>query len=553
MSEVGLEQLRSFYPTGEEIELEGLPPGTTEVVGRRATGAPARATVSDKARIALGPGTYTIEAHGPGGEVLAAEITTVAGHPGERPVHGFATSFSPGAVPGVAEWLGQLRCTVVQVYDWMHAYTAPLGPADGWRDPMGREVSFAALRSLAAALHSLGATAHAYAPIYAIDPPFAEAHPEMLLYRGDGRPERLFEMIQLADPANRQWQEHFARTYGEAADAIGFDGFHIDTYGFPRAARDLSGAAVDMRRAYQSFLAAFRSARPAALVSFNQVNGVPSAFPLPDGPTFRYCEVWAPNDEWRHFEGLLDRGAGEAGMLGNPRRGSSPMRGTIACYPPVWPRPGAGDGPAGAESGDALRTVVLTEAVATCLGASALIYGDAQAALCDAYYPNHQSLSLDQAHTVTTWHRFALSCRDLFLEGEDTSWYDIGDDNGAVAVEWLGAVRPEPVGGAVFARVVRHDDCIAVGLVDLSGSNRGSWSEPTGRGRCSLATVRALLNRPEAWTASVAVVGRDHGQFRPVPFKVVEHREGFAAEVEVNMTSGWSVLRFMRTGVGGGR
>ena len=59
------------------------------------------------------------------------------------------------------------------------------------------------------------------------------------------------------------------------------------------------------------------------------------------------------------------------------------MRGTIACYPPVWGRQET--------ARRALRTVVLTEAVATCLGASALIYGDRTAALCDPYYPKHET------------------------------------------------------------------------------------------------------------------------------------------------------------------
>ena len=58
------------------------------------------------------------------------------------------------------------------------------------------------------------------------------------------------------------------------------------------------------------------------------------------------------------------------------------MRGSLACYPPVW----GIDRPTGPVEGEArmssLRTVVLTEAIATLLGASALIYGDKSAALC---------------------------------------------------------------------------------------------------------------------------------------------------------------------------
>jgi dextranase len=542
-----LDGVRAFYRTGEEITLPSLPASTSRVVATRARGDLVEAEVGTGASFAgLAGGTYSIEALAADESVLAEELTTVGAHAGERPVHGFATSFDDESTPAVLDWLQELRCTVVQIYDWMSEYTAPLGPEAGWRDPSGRPVSFGALRTLAAGIREQGAVALAYAPVYAADLDFAAAHPEMMLYQGDGSVERFFDMIKIANPANKEWQSHFAASYGSAADRIGFDGFHIDTYGYPRSPLDAGGQPVDLRVAYEEFLTSFRAARPADQVSFNQVNGVPSAVMLPEGPGFRYCEVWAPNDGWCHLEGLMDRSAGRAGLLGPGLSEGPLMRGSIACYPPVW---GTND-PNGPVSGPAregsLRTVVCTEAVATCLGSSALLFGDVRAVLCDPYYPKHERLSATEVTTVLAWHRFALRYRDLFLEGEDTSWYDVGDDNGAVTLGWDGPVRPEPVGGTVFGRVVRSDDCIAVGVVDLTGSANGSWSEPTGVGRCQSVRARVLLDEPESWKADVAVLGRSGDRFTTVPFTVVEHREGRAAELEVPLGSGWSVLRMTR-------
>ena len=140
----------------------------------------------------------------------------------------------------------------------------------------------------------------------------------------------------------------------------------------------------------------------------------------------------------------MDRSAGLAG-LSQEGAGARLGRGTVACYPQVWParpagqvegrRPGSSGG-AGREA--ALRTVLCTEAVATCLGASALLFGDLRGALCEGYYPEYQRLSDGEAATVLAWHLFGLRCRDLFLDGEDTSWYDIGDEHDAVTVEWDG-------------------------------------------------------------------------------------------------------------------
>ena len=157
----------------------------------------------------------------------------------------------------------------------------------------------------------------------------------MLMYQGDGTAIRFLDQIVLANPGNAEWQRHFVAAYGSAADAIGFGGFHIDTYGYPRIARDMDGNPIDMRAAYESFVRFLRAARPGDLISFNQVNGVPSAARLPEGPGFRYCEIWPPNTGWRHFEGLLDRSSGQAGLLGSAQRDTC-VRGSLACYPPVW-------------------------------------------------------------------------------------------------------------------------------------------------------------------------------------------------------------------------
>jgi hypothetical protein len=187
--------------------------------------------------------------------------------------------------------------------------------------------------------------------------------------------------------------------------------------------------------------------------------------------------------------------------------------------------------------------VVITEAIATMLGASVLIYGDKFAALCDAYYPKHALLSATEAATVLAWRRFALRCRDLFLEGEDTSWYEIGDENGSVSVVASAPVSPEPVGGALFARVVHADGLVTVGVVDLTGSTNGRWSEPTERGSVSSVTVRVLLDHPDRWRSSVAVLGADDDRFAPVDAHEVPHRQGRALEVALPIVSGWSILR----------
>ncbi len=543
--------LRAFYAGGDAVTLDAAPARTTEVVAKLASGRSIRARMDAGARLeGLEPGTYCVQARDQGGRVLGEEFTTVGAHPGERPVHGFATSYTDDTVDEVLAWNRALRSTVVQAYDWMDTYTEPLGPASGWQDPSHRPVSMSALRSLADGLAAEGAVAHAYAPIYAVGNDFADAHPEMLLYESDGKPVRFLDQIVLANPADPKWQQHFIAAYGAACDAIGFTGLHVDTYGYPRIACDASGTSVDMRLAYEVFLRALRAGRPRDLISFNQVDGVPSAARLSSEPVFRYCEVWPPNDEWRHFEGLLDRSAGLSGRLGAGSRPEGVVRGSIACYPPVWGIDTPGGPIDAALRSDALRTALCTEAIVTLLGASALIFGDRHAALCDPYYPKHARLDPAEAKTVLEWRRFALRCRDLFMEGEDTSWYEIGDENGSVSVEAVAPVRPEPVGGALFARVAHTESSVAIGVVDLTGSMNGRWSDRTARGTVRNATVRVLVDHPDSWSARAAILGDSEGRFGAISSREVAHRQGRALEFELPIADGWSVLCVTNAGTG---
>jgi len=539
--------LRSFYRLGEVIEITALPRGTARVIARMSSGRAVEATLGGGAKFdSLGSGTYGIEALNAAGEIVAEEFTTVGHDQGERPVHGFATSFGFDDVSAVIAWHRALRSTVVQIYDWMSSYTEPLGPASGWTDPSNRPVSFDALRALASGLHELGAVAHAYAPVYAVGNNFAAEHPDMLLYEDNGQAIRFLDQIVLANPGNEEWQRHFSESYGSAMDAIGFDGLHVDTYGYPRVSNDATGQPVDLRDAYESFLVHLRAQRPSDLISFNQVNGVPSAARLPEGPTFRYCEVWPPNDRWRHFEGLLDRSSGRAGLVDDRQTRHPLLRGSIACYPPVWGID-APDGPIrDDEREDALRTVVLTEAIVTCLGGSSLIYGDVRAALCDPYYPKHMRLQEAEANKVVAWRRFSLRCRDLFSNGEDTSWYEIGDENGSVSISADGPVWPEPEGGSLFARVNHGDGIVSIGVVDLTGSKSAKWSERTAAGTISSVKVRVLLDHPDAWRVHAAVLGSRDDRFFRIESAVVSHRQGRALEMDLPLVDGWSVLRLTK-------
>src|SRR5665213_2229627 len=103
--EVGLNGVHAFYPIGDDVTIVVPPTGTTRIVARSATRGDLAASLDDALRIAgLPVGTYEIVALDADGKLLGDEITTVGTHQGERPVHGFATSFGDDDVESVVAW-----------------------------------------------------------------------------------------------------------------------------------------------------------------------------------------------------------------------------------------------------------------------------------------------------------------------------------------------------------------------------------------------------------------------------------------------------------------
>ena len=519
---------RNVYLTGQPVVVTGLSEKVAEVLVRTAFGEVFKTVVEGYEATSpdLPVGTHVVEARSLDGAVIDEEVVSIRDLPGDDPVMAFATSFDWDSVPLVLEWLERLRCSVVQVYDWMSRYSAPLADSSFYQDPLGREIDRTALKGLIDGVQRMGAVAQAYAPICAADEQFAQARPDWLLMRNDGAPEALGTLLWIMDPANTEWQQHWIGGYGRALDVLGFDGLHLDTYGYPRNALDGMGQSAQLERGYDEFVRSVRRARPDDVISFNQVNGVPRGFKPPERPGFRYVEVWRPNDQWRHLEGLLDRSAGTGSWQGD----------TLAIYPPVW----------GNDRETALLTVVLTEAVVTTLGANALLWGDRFGVLNHPYYVTHENLDEDEVERVLMWHRFGLRSRDLFKSGVDTSWYELTDENASVTVTWDGVAGPEPVGGYLYVRVRRGDDCVAVSLLDLSGSADGSWQSGTRAGRCRDVTLSVLVDDPSQWSVMASVLGVRDGRYEPLSSVVVSHREGRALSCTVPVIEGWSIVRLTR-------
>lgn len=513
--------MKTRYACSETISVLDLPPLTEAVRVRDALGNGVDQCISSGVQIdGLPPATYRLQAIAQG-EILAQTHFVIGRWPGESHVPAFATSLEDlGSTNRTIAWLRRMRATLVQVYDWMQSYTLPIPTTERYQDPLGRSLSRQTLYRLNQEITALGATPQAYAPVYAVDRAYALAHPDQILFQNDGRMEHLGDLLTITDPASSAWQTHWLEHYGQALEELGFEAFHLDTYGYPRAAHAASGRPRAMSEAYLSFMHRVRAAHPGVYLTFNQVNGQPGSLPVPDPPAGRYVEVWAPNVAWRHLEDLLRR-------VG-PHGAGSPI---VAIYPTCWGQDRAG----------ALRSVARTLAMVTMLGADAMMLGDQGGVLADPYYPNYVALSPAEQTWLLRWHDLCLDLRDLFRRGEDTSWLDLTGEGGGVEIDTPLAVHPEPLAQSICARVHRGAGWLALGLLNLTGSPHGLWSETVAEADPTELTVRVLLPEPAACKALWLTL--DHPPLtlasQPVPSE-----RGTLLQVQVPACADWGTLLF---------
>lgn len=413
------------------------------------------------------------DASGEGVPQVTSTALLAASHWRHVPRYGFVSEFvpdDPAAGPTGSDRVRELakfHITIVQFYDWMYRhyrFQPPLGadgePPNSFTDAMGREVSPQVVAQRVDDCHQHGMAAIAYGAVYGPEPEFILERPDWMLYDAAGAPLHLIELFYITDLRPGGWREHILRELETAITDIGFDGIHMDQYGFPKLAYDSKGALVDPSVDFPSMIdeaaARVRRVKPSAGVIFNAVNDWPIDTVAPSDQEAVYIEVWSPHDSYRDLVDLIRRA-----------RDLSGKQTILSAYLQPFH-----EGGAGAEW--ALRYIT---AVIAAAGGHHLVLGEGTAVLREPYYPDHGQLSTAGVriarryydHTAAFTHY--LHAHDLrpvarnFTTGINTAFRLDGAPATAV-----------PAAGAVWLNVAQRPGQFVLNLVNLTGVTDDSWN-----------------------------------------------------------------------------
>lgn len=517
---------RAWYRPDEEIVVEttGIPaaaPIRLYHLGERVPMVPRYANQ----QIRFGPlaaGCYGVEIDSQGMTTRTAiEVTT---DPGSRLRYGFVVDYRPGRdVTGVQQLIRRLHLTGIQFYDWAFRHADLLGGGACYTDALGQPVSLATVRALVDAVHEVGADALGYAAVYAVGNDEWPRWQHLALHTPSGSPYGLGDFLRVVDPAAPEWSDHFVADLTAAIDRIGFDGFHLDQYGYPKAAVRADGVQVDVAASFVTLLEQVATALPTAPMVFNNVNDFPTWRTATTGQRATYIEVWPPHVSLGSLAAVVRRARALA-----PHRPA-----VIAAYQHVYdlaPAPVAD------------RSTALTMATLFSHGATHLLTGEADRLLVDPYYVRNHVAAGTTLDLLTRWYDFLVEHDRLLMDpgAADVTGSYTGEYNGDLGVDYQARpVSDEPVAGAVWRRVVQAGGSLVVHLINLTGQTDTLWDAPREpAGPTGPGTLRFRRSGPGRPRVQVADPDR-HPRLVDVPVRI----EGDDAVAELPEIGWWQLVR----------
>jgi dextranase len=243
--------------------------------------------------------------------------------------------------------------------------------------------------------------------------------------------------------------------------SLGFDGFHLDQYGWPKAAIRADGALVDTGASFVTLIEGVRGALPDAHLVFNNVNDFPTRLTARTAQDAVYIEPWDPQLTLQSLADTVTR----ARLYGEGK----PV--VLAAYQHVYET-------AGTDAAD--RATALTMAMLFSHGATQILAGEADRLLTDPYYVRNWAMAPSTQALLKRWYDYLVAHDELLMPPsitEITHSY-VGGYNGDLDVSFAAGTSETATAGKIWRRVTRAGNRLVVHLINLADQSDTLWDAP---------------------------------------------------------------------------
>lgn len=455
--------------------------------------------------------------------------------------YGFLCNFASKDLPSrksCTDFLLQQHCTHVQFYDWSyrpHKYLPEAHDTDEntYHDLMGKAIDTTTVIASIRSLHDSGMHAIAYGAVYAASKEYLDSHPNQALYDSNGKPIDLIDRFFIMNvTAGNPWREHLFEQYKAAIDTLGFDGIHMDTYGYPKIAFDYAGKSIYLDKEFVSLIDDWAKNKNRNI--FNNVGGWPSSLTATCIQEAIYIEVWAPHTEYRHLRQLaLEH-----------KRFKKPL--VFAAYSLPYKEEETLD------PSRALASTCLLMATACAHEATLLLFGEDGGILTQPYYVDHTVLDSHDRKVLTRYTDFSVQYGELlygtsliditesFVTGENREYSFFIHAEGKKESETKISCDGQP--NTLWPIVHMSKTRIVINLLNLLDQESARWNEgknPLKNEVYTTIQIPIYSKKMQLFTASPEV---DEGKSHPLQWKEVMGIRGPSGEITIVLQSYWTLL-----------
>jgi len=433
------------------------------------------------------------------------------------------------------EWLNKLHLNMVQFYDWMYRHDELVKEDESYTDLMGRMVSPDMVKSKVASCQAHGMNAIAYGAVYAASHAFAEQHPEWRLYTSAGQPYDFIGIFNIMNTAaDSPWHRHIIGQYRDAVERMGFDGIHMDTYGFPKTGWSQLDGKLRLERLEEHFpilingtRAELAEAKEDICLIFNNVGNWPVNTVAKADQDAIYVEVWKPYERYSHLRDIIEWS----------RHQSDGKPVILAAYLKPFREPG----PLGIEG--AQHAFRLLNAVVTAHGATHLLHGENGGLLTQGYYVDHSRAADDFRRVIRDYCDFGVRYGHILHDRtlRDVSMTHADGDN--LEYEFAGfAYSTYGEAGKVWTIIREREDRKLIHFINLCGLSDDYWNEGKEEPLPAVGRVIRIAVDYPIEALFVASPDTDGGRPQSLNYRMESAGRGLVAVIELPPLSFYDML-----------
>jgi dextranase len=355
---------------------------------------------------------------------------------------------------------------------------------------MGKSNFLPCVRKKIDACHKRGMGAMAYGAVYAASREFWEAHKDWGLYALPEKPLVFINTFYFMNIGRAcPWHDHIIQQYREAISKVGFDGIHMDTYGYPKSALNAKGKvcnlAEQLPRLIEDTNAQLSACGLKPRLIFNNVGAWPVEATMDAHQEAVYIEVWPPYERLYHLKELILK----ALPAGKPV--------VLAAY----------IAPFRLESEErALYCALINSFAINASGATQIFLGEENGVLTQGYYADHTILTPWQSRCIRDYQDFFVRYQELLFDRElrDVTMTHCCWDNMEYLCDTPFSAYGEP---DKLWLILRESAAVKlVAMVNLCGNGEDYWN----RGKEKPNTLHSI-------TFHILVIGRVENVFYATP------------------------------------